>query len=298
MARALDAPALARRTRAPRTGATAWRPGPHLSTRAPRGARARAAHVCARGRVRRGIPVPAATRGDRGAAPRHGQPAHVGAAAPSWSRPLFWTYFDDDAQAGVTIHWLDAGMDSGPILAQESIPLARGRARRELLQDLTARGVRLLAAAVHAIAAGTAPRVVQDEARATHEPLPRRGRWTIDFASWPAEPVGTSSQPSATRSSRRCRGLPAPRRASAPRSASASPRTDARRGRSSATATDGVSTVRDGFVGSRPRRPGACARAPRCAGSAAADARTRAKLARREPRQSSRRPASISSAEA
>ena len=125
------------------------------------------------------------------ATPRHGTinlhtsllPRHRG------PDPLFWTYFHDDAHAGVTVHWLDEGMDTGPILARKSLPLARGRARRDLQQELAIRGARLLADAVRAIEASTAPRVAQDESRATREPLPSPGRWTIDFAIWPAERV-------------------------------------------------------------------------------------------------------------
>jgi methionyl-tRNA formyltransferase len=108
--------------------------------------------------------------------PRHRGPA-----------PLFWTYFHDDSETGVTVHWMDEGLDTGDIVAQETVPIARGRAGVDLYEELSARGAALLVGTLGAVAAGTAPRLRQDEARATREPLPRRDTWRIDFATWSAE---------------------------------------------------------------------------------------------------------------
>ena len=103
--------------------------------------------------------------------------------------PLFWTYFDDDPVAGVTVHWLDAGEDTGDVILQEGFPLERGRPGPDLYAELAERGAALLAGAVSAIEAGTASRTPQDPSRASREPAPGRGGWRIDFASWGAERV-------------------------------------------------------------------------------------------------------------
>jgi len=110
--------------------------------------------------------------------PRHRGPA-----------PLFWTYFHDDAEAGVTVFWMDGGEDTGDIVFQEPIPLARGRPGPDLYAEVARRGGALLARAAAAVGSSDAPRVPQDPARATREPRPERGPWRIDFESWGAERV-------------------------------------------------------------------------------------------------------------
>jgi methionyl-tRNA formyltransferase len=110
--------------------------------------------------------------------PRHRGPA-----------PLFWTYFGDDAEAGVTVFWLDEGEDKGDIVLQEAIPLARGRSGADLYTEVARCGAVLLARAVAGVEAGTAPRAPQDPSRATREPAPEAGTWRIDFESWGAERV-------------------------------------------------------------------------------------------------------------
>jgi methionyl-tRNA formyltransferase len=101
--------------------------------------------------------------------------------------PLFWTYVGDDAETGVTVHWMDPAADTGPLLFQEAIALGRGRPVPDLYRDLSARGAALLSRSVEAIAAGTAPRAAQDERRATHEPRPDAGARRLDFSTWGAE---------------------------------------------------------------------------------------------------------------
>src|SRR5690348_16295070 len=40
--------------------------------------------------------------------------------------PLFWIYHADDRETGVTVHRIDSGMDTGPILLQDKFVLPRG----------------------------------------------------------------------------------------------------------------------------------------------------------------------------
>jgi methionyl-tRNA formyltransferase len=103
--------------------------------------------------------------------------------------PLVWTYLHDDRETGVTVHWIDAGADTGDIIAQQAMPLARGRAIRDLYMDLISPGKRLLATTLTALSRATATRIPQDDARATHEGMPREPWRHVDLASWPAERV-------------------------------------------------------------------------------------------------------------
>lgn len=111
--------------------------------------------------------------------PRHRGPA-----------PLFWTYHAGDAEAGVTVFCLDAGEDTGDVIAQEPIPLPRGRPGRDLYLEVAARGATLLAQAVHDLATGRAQRRPQDAALATREPRPDPRSCQVDLKRWDAEPLG------------------------------------------------------------------------------------------------------------
>jgi methionyl-tRNA formyltransferase len=103
--------------------------------------------------------------------------------------PLFWTYHADDAETGVTVLRLDDGVDTGPVLAQERLALARGRLGSDLYFDLARRGASLLAEVVGDWTAARDGARPQDEQGATHEPAPRAGRWRIEFEAWGAERV-------------------------------------------------------------------------------------------------------------
>jgi len=119
--------------------------------------------------------------------------------------PLFWAFRERDPEragaGGITVHLMDAGLDSGPIVAQERVPLTDGIGGGELELQLAARGATLLAGAVAALADGHATPRPQDEALATSFPAPvaadcsfgpdAPARWLFNFvrgtagAGWP-----------------------------------------------------------------------------------------------------------------
>ena len=103
--------------------------------------------------------------------------------------PLFWTYLNDDRWTGVTIHWLDERADTGPILLQREIPLTRGRSIVDVYNELASIAAELFSSVISLIASGTAPRIAQDESRATREGSRNTTPWRVDVASWPAERV-------------------------------------------------------------------------------------------------------------
>jgi methionyl-tRNA formyltransferase len=103
--------------------------------------------------------------------------------------PLFWTYWDDDHVAGVTIHWMNERLDAGDIVAQDALSLERGLASRELYMRLASCGVQLLAGVLAQVASGNAPRQPQDERYATYESAADIAHARIPFAQWPAERV-------------------------------------------------------------------------------------------------------------
>jgi methionyl-tRNA formyltransferase len=103
--------------------------------------------------------------------------------------PIFWTYWDDDREAAMSIHWINERVDAGDIAAQDSLPLARGRPSRELYMELAAVGVELLAGVLEQISRGHIPRRPQDESRATYESGADIASARIPLTEWPAERV-------------------------------------------------------------------------------------------------------------
>jgi methionyl-tRNA formyltransferase len=102
---------------------------------------------------------------------------------------IFGTYWDDDRDAAMTIHWINERIDAGDIAAQKLLPLARGRPSRELYMELAGIGVDLLAEVLEQVASGHIPRQPQDESRVTYESSADIARARVPFAAWPAERV-------------------------------------------------------------------------------------------------------------
>ena len=101
--------------------------------------------------------------------------------------PLFWSYYDNDPSIGSTIHWMDAGYDTGDVIAQESIPIPRGQRVEETYFKLGAIGAAQISAVVTSIEKGSAKRVPQDHSRATYQPSPLKAEWRVRFDEWSAE---------------------------------------------------------------------------------------------------------------
>jgi methionyl-tRNA formyltransferase len=83
-----------------------------------------------------------------------------------------------DTETGLTIFWVDEGIDTGPILLRKSFPVGENDTVNSLYRDhLFPLGVDALAEAVDLVALGNAPRIAQDESQATYE-----GPWEKDIA--------------------------------------------------------------------------------------------------------------------
>jgi UDP-4-amino-4-deoxy-L-arabinose formyltransferase/UDP-glucuronic acid dehydrogenase (UDP-4-keto-hexauronic acid decarboxylating) len=96
---------------------------------------------------------------------------------------LHWAIINGEAETGATLHYIDAGIDTGPVIAEERFPIEPEDDAASVRDKLCTAGARLLRRWWPAIADGTAPRTPQDESRAKYYPLrtPEDGR--IDWSA-------------------------------------------------------------------------------------------------------------------
>ena len=86
-----------------------------------------------------------------------------------------------DTETGVTVMLLDAKMDSGPILAQQRIPLPPDARSGALTEELFRLGAALLLEALAGYAAGTLVPTPQDDSQATYTKLLKKEDGVIDW---------------------------------------------------------------------------------------------------------------------
>ena len=75
---------------------------------------------------------------------------------PRWrgAAPIQRALLAGDGATGITIMQMEEGLDTGPILLQEAVPIARGTTAAGLSAELAALGARLIVAALDGIAGG------------------------------------------------------------------------------------------------------------------------------------------------
>jgi methionyl-tRNA formyltransferase len=123
-------------------------------------------------------------------------PRHRGASA------INWTLIQGDTETGITWFWPDKGIDTGPILLQRRVAIAPDDTTGTLyFNTLFPLGIETLVEAARLVAEGRAPRIPQDESRATYEPPCRDEHAKLDFSK-PARDVfnlvrGCDPQPGA-----------------------------------------------------------------------------------------------------
>src|SRR5207249_2336657 len=93
-----------------------------------------------------------------------------------------WQLIRGETETGVTVFWPDAGIDTGPILLQQSAAIGPDDTTGTLyFKTLFPLGVRAVLDAVELIRDDRAPRIAQDESRATYDPLCRDEHAAIDW---------------------------------------------------------------------------------------------------------------------
>lgn len=102
-------------------------------------------------------------------------PRHRGAA------PVHAAILAGDAESGVTVMWMDPGLDTGDILLAKSCPIGPEDTAGLLHDRLAVLAPGALQEALSLLRAGRAPRLPQDETRATYTPKLDRSSGQLDW---------------------------------------------------------------------------------------------------------------------
>ena len=115
--------------------------------------------------------------------PQHGCLNVHASLLPRWrgAAPVAAAILAGDAKTGCTIMRMEAGIDTGPILAQKAIPIAPDDTTASLTLRLARLGAELLSATLPRWLAGEITPQPQDEACATYAPMVRKEDGRLDW---------------------------------------------------------------------------------------------------------------------
>jgi methionyl-tRNA formyltransferase len=100
-----------------------------------------------------------------------------------------WAIIQGDKVTGLTVFWVEEGVDTGPILLQKKTAIDEKDTMGSLyFEKLYPMGIEALKEAVRLVEAGEAPRIEQDESQATYEPPCEDEHAGIDWSA-PARQV-------------------------------------------------------------------------------------------------------------
>ena len=85
--------------------------------------------------------------------------------------PINWAIVQGERETGVTTMIMDEGMDTGPLLMKEVVPIGDDDTAQTLHDRLSAVGAELLVKTVDGVLKGTVKPVPQDEGGATYAPM-------------------------------------------------------------------------------------------------------------------------------
>jgi len=98
-----------------------------------------------------------------------------------------WAIITGEAEFGVTLHYIDAGIDTGPVIAEQRFALSEADDAFTVREKIREAGGALLTAWLPRLLDGTAPRVPQDQSRARYWPMrsPAEGliTWSMPAAA-------------------------------------------------------------------------------------------------------------------
>jgi len=118
------------------------------------------------------------------ALPRHGCWNLHASLLPRWrgASPINQAILHGDAETGISLMQMDAGLDTGPVLLQKATSIGPEETAGELHDRLAQLAAELLVDALDQLDGGRlAPATTQDESRATHAPLISKSDAQLDW---------------------------------------------------------------------------------------------------------------------
>ena len=110
-------------------------------------------------------------------------PKYRGASA------INWALIKGESITGLTIFWVDQGIDTGPILLQKTVTVEPDDTTGSLyFNKIFPIGIEAIGEAVELIKAGNPPRIIQDESKANYDPICKDEHAKIDWTK-PAQEV-------------------------------------------------------------------------------------------------------------
>lgn len=96
--------------------------------------------------------------------------------------PIQYSIIDGEEETGITIMYMDVGLDTGDIIMQRSIPIDREETGGSLHDKLADLGADLLVEALEEIKEGRAKRIPQEDEKATYVRILDKTMGDIDFS--------------------------------------------------------------------------------------------------------------------
>lgn len=103
-------------------------------------------------------------------------PLHRGISA------LPWTILCGDKTAGLSVYFIDGGMDTGDVIVQKSVEIGDDDFKDLYFKKIYPLGIQAMCEAIDLILTGNPPRVKQDDALATSEPKLKREHLLIHWS--------------------------------------------------------------------------------------------------------------------
>ena len=125
------------------------------------------------------------------ALPRYGCINLHGSLLPKYrgAAPIQWAVANGETVTGVTTMRLDAGLDTGPMLLAQVVPIAPEETAEDLFESLADKGAGLMVQTLTGLEDGSVTPVAQDHACATLAPILTREDGRMDFARTATESV-------------------------------------------------------------------------------------------------------------
>jgi folate-dependent phosphoribosylglycinamide formyltransferase PurN len=104
--------------------------------------------------------------------------------------PIFWQYQQGDRQAGVTVHRMDSGVDTGPVVCQEGFEIPLGSPLSEVVQLYSAAAGRLVTTLMGLLVMGhVLTRPQDDPPGLLIARKPKAEDYRVEWERWPLERI-------------------------------------------------------------------------------------------------------------